>query len=80
MPSDIAALPYAKDDPPWTDCGDPASPDFGCVFAWPAALGGVALSFDGAGLRPALTLFDARRLGAEIAIHGRRFLVRKATP
>jgi hypothetical protein len=75
-PDDIAALPYCADDPPWTDCGDPASADFGSVFAWPAALGGVTLTFDRAGLRPALTLFDARSLGAEIAIYGRRFAVR----
>jgi hypothetical protein len=75
--SDITALPHCRDDPPWTDCGDPISPDFGSVFAWPAALGGVALSFDRAGLRPALTLFDAGQLGEEIALYGRRFTVRQ---
>jgi hypothetical protein len=75
---DIAALPRCRDAPPWTDCGDPRSPDFGSVFAWPAALNGVTLTFDRAGLRPALVLFDARELGEEIAIYGRRFSVRRA--
>ena len=73
--ANIAALPHCRDDPPWTDCGDPAAPDFGAVYAWHAALGAVALTFDAAGLRPALTLFDARTLGDEIVAHGRRFTV-----
>jgi hypothetical protein len=75
--ADIAALPHCREAPPWTDCGDPRSPDFGSVFAWPAALGAVTLTYDRAGLRPALVLFDARELGDEIAIYGRRFSVRR---
>jgi hypothetical protein len=74
---EIAALPHCRDDPPWTDCGDLRSPDFGSVFAWPAALGGVTLTYDRAGARPALVMFDARDLGDEIVIYGRRFTVRR---
>jgi len=63
----------ARPDPPWTECGDPGSDDFGRVFAGPAANGALALTFDRAGCRHALTLFDCARLGSDIVIHGRRF-------
>jgi len=33
----------------------------------------LALTFDRAGCRHALTLFDCARLGSDIVIHGRRF-------
>lgn len=65
----------AWQDPPWSDCGDPNSPDFGRVFARPAANGALELTFDRGGGRHALTLFDAAQLGPDIAIHGRRFSV-----
>lgn len=67
--------PLAREHPPWTDCGDPADPDFGKVFAWPAARGAVALSFDRAGRRHAITLFAGRPLGATVVVYGRRFEV-----
>ena len=66
---------HATQNPPWTACGDPRSPDFGSVFAVPVANGAVALSFDRAGRRHALTLFAGVALGAEIVIYGRRFSV-----
>ena len=70
-------IPHCRDDPPWTDCGDPGRPDFGRVFARPVAGGAVALSFDRAGRRHALTLFYASDLGAEVVIYGRRFDVHR---
>jgi hypothetical protein len=73
LPSDAAAFPHARDDAPWSDCGDRRHPDFGTVFAWPAAGRAVALSFDRPGRRHAATLFDGRRLTTEIVLHGRRF-------
>jgi hypothetical protein len=60
-------------DPPWSDCGDLSSTDLGNVFAQPAANGAVALTFDRAGRRHALTLFDAAQHGPDIVIYGRRF-------
>ena len=65
----------ARRDPPWSDCGDLSSPDLGRVFAQSAANGAVALTFDRAGRRHALTLFDAAELGPDIVIYGRRFSV-----
>lgn len=47
---DRPTLPHARDNPPWSHCGDPRSADFGTVFAFPAALGNVTLCFDRAGL------------------------------
>ena len=35
----------------------------------------MALTFDRAGRRPALTLFDRAKLGPDIVIYGRRFSV-----
>jgi hypothetical protein len=67
--------PHARRDAPWTHCGDPRSPDFGEVFANPAANGALALSFDREGRRHAVTLFCGVELGGEIVIHGRRFSV-----
>ena len=66
---------HARQSPPWTHCGDPPSSDFGCVFAHAVADGAVALAFDRAGRRHALTLFDGDALGPEIVIYGRRFSV-----
>jgi hypothetical protein len=65
--------PHARDAPAWSDCGDPASPDHGAVYAWPAARGALALTFDRRGLRHALTLFRGAAPGREIVLHGRRF-------
>jgi hypothetical protein len=65
----------ARDDPPWSWCGDRCGPDFGQVFAWPAAAGAVALSFDQAGRHHALTLFAPAVLEAEIVMFERRFRV-----
>jgi hypothetical protein len=70
---DTPALPHCRDDPPWTDCGDPRSPDFGLVFARRQPNGAVVVSFDRAGLRHALTLFSPAILAREIVIYGRRF-------
>jgi hypothetical protein len=75
MASTIREIADARQDPPWSDCGDLRSLDFGRVFARPVANGAVALSFDRTGRRHALTLFDAARLGSDIVIHGRRFSV-----
>lgn len=72
--------PSARSSPPRTDCGDPADPDYGRVYPWPAALGGAMLTFDRAGRNHALTLFDRRALGETVAIHGRRFEVAAASP
>jgi hypothetical protein len=63
----------ARLDPPWSDCGDLSSPDLGLVFARPVANGALALSFDRAGRRHAMTLFDGAQLGSDIVIYGRRF-------
>jgi hypothetical protein len=68
-----ASLQHSRDDPPWSWCGDRRAADFGRVFAWPAACGAVALTFDRRGRHHALTLFSPARLDAEIAIFGRRF-------
>jgi YD repeat-containing protein len=76
MPSlDPTAVPHSRDDPPWTDCGEPG-PDFGRVFARPVANGALALSFDRAGRRHAVTYFDAADVGRQVVIYGRRFDVR----
>jgi len=66
---------HAGQDPPWTDCGDPRDPDFGLVYARKVAGDAVALWFDRAGSRHALTLSDGSTLGREIVIYGRRFSV-----
>lgn len=68
-----ASLKHSRDDPPWSWCGDRHGLDFGRVFAWPAAHGAVALTFDRPGRHHAMTLFAPVRLPAEIAIFGRRF-------
>ncbi len=68
-----ASLKHSRNDPPWSWCGDRRAADFGCVFAWPAARGAIALTFDRRGRHHALTLFAPARLDAEIAIFGRRF-------
>ncbi len=44
--SPFAARPVTADDPAWFDCGPPHSPDYGCLFAQPAALGATAYWFD----------------------------------
>ena len=72
---------HSRDDPPWVDCGDPRSPDFGLLFAWPAANGAVALTFDRQGRRHALTLFNARDVTPVMVVHGRCFdVVAAASP
>jgi hypothetical protein len=71
-PADVS-LKHSRDDPPWSWCGDRRGEDFGRVFAWPAARGAVALTFDRLGRQHALTLFARARPGVEIAIFGRRF-------
>lgn len=71
--TDLSRIPHCRDDPAWGECGDPKSPDFGAVFAWPAAGRGCRLTYDAIGRRHALTLFDARDLGPRIVIQGRRF-------
>ena len=73
MPQIAPPARHSREDPPWSWCGDPRSPDFGRVFAWPAARGAVALTFDRQGRHHALTLFSPARPGGEIAIFGRRF-------
>jgi hypothetical protein len=72
-PFDDETAPHSREAPPWTDCGDPARPDFGALYAWRAARGALALTFDRNGLRHALTLFDGAEPGARIVLHGRRF-------
>ena len=69
------AVPYARDDPPWSFAGWRGDPDFGRVFAWNAARGAVELTFDRRGRHHALTLFDPAELAPELVIHGRRFSV-----
>ncbi len=69
---------HSRDDPPWSHGGDPSEANWGWLFAWPAAGKAVMLSFDRAGRRHALTLFDQRDLAAEMVAHGRRFSVRRA--
>jgi hypothetical protein len=74
------AVPHARDNAPWIDCGDPRHAGFGALFVWPAAGGAVTLTFDGRGRRHAATLFNRRDLGPEIVLHGRRFSVSPAEP
>ena len=71
--TDRTSVPHCRDDPPWGECGDPNSPTYGAVFAWPAFGRACKLTYDGKGRRLALTLFDGRTLGPEILIQGRRF-------
>ena len=78
--TDHPSIPHCRDDPPWGECGDPNSPDFGAVFAWPALGRACKLTYDSKGRRHALTLFDGRALGPEILIQGRRFDVVRAGP
>ena len=66
---------HCREDPPWSDCGDPHDPEFGCVFAWRAARGALAFTFDRHGRRHAATLFDCAEPAAEIVLLGRRFSV-----
>jgi len=80
MPPVDASLTHCRDDPPWNWCGDRCGADFGTVFAWPGARGAVVLTFDRRGRHHALTLFGPLRLGAEVAIFGRRFAVVRAGP
>ena len=81
MPPADEPLKHSRDDPPWSWCGDRRAPDFGCVFAWPAARGAVALTFDRRGRHHALTLFAPTRREARIDIFGRRFdIVWTASP
>jgi hypothetical protein len=68
-----ASIPHAANDAPWGACGDQNSPDFGTVFAWPAAGRALALTYDRQGRRHALTLFEGRELGSQLVLHGRRF-------
>jgi hypothetical protein len=75
MATNIQHIANAWQDPPWSDCGDPNSADFGSVFAQPAANGALELTFDRRGRHHALTLFDGRQLGPDIVIYGRRFSV-----
>jgi hypothetical protein len=74
-----AYIADARLDPPWSECGDPRSADFGRVFARSVADGAVALSFDRAGRRHAQTLFAGAQLGSDIVIYGRRFSVVRDT-
>jgi hypothetical protein len=78
IPSTGLPPPHARDDAPWSDCGDPRDSDFGTVYSWPAAGAAVALTYDRPGRRHAATLFDRRRLRAEIVLNGRRFSVAPA--
>ena len=73
-----ATPPYARNDPPWGDCGDPASAEFGAVFCWPARGASVMLTYDRRGRRHAITLFAGVGDGAEIILQGRRFSVAPA--
>jgi len=70
---DDGFAPHSRDAAPWTDCGDPTSPDHGAVYAWRAARGALALTFDRRGLRHAITLFSGAWPGPDIVLHGRRF-------
>jgi hypothetical protein len=75
MPSVFEPVAHARENAPWADCGDPRDPEFGLVFAMPAANVALALTFDRAARRHAVTIFDGAALGPEIVIHGRRFSV-----
>ncbi len=70
---DDGLSPHSRGAPPWTDCGDPTAPDFGAVYAWRAATGALALTFDRRGRRHAITMFSGVWPGPEIVLHGRRF-------
>ena len=65
--------PHCREAPPWTDCGDPAAPDFGSVYVWRGANGAAVFTFDRHGRRHALTLFRRPDPHAAVTIHGRRF-------
>jgi len=68
-----SSVPHARDDPPWSDCGDQSAPEFGTVFVRPTAGTCLALTYDRLGRRHAVTLFDRRALASEIVLEGRRF-------
>jgi len=75
MSAVLEPVAHARQDAPWTDCGDPRDPDFGLVFATPVAAVALALTFDRAARHHAVTIFDGAAIGPEIVIHGRRFSV-----
>ena len=66
------AMPHARDDAPWSECGDRASPDFGALFAWPAWGGAWRLTYDRLGRDHALTRY-ASGFEDQVVLHGRRF-------
>lgn len=70
-----ASPPYARQDPPWTWCGDRRAPHFGSVFAHSGASGSTILTFDPAGRHHALTLLAPARPDGEVVVYGRRFSV-----
>jgi len=76
MPTSPSAnRPVTADDPAWFDCGDPRGPDYGRLFAQPAALGATAYWFDRGQLRFAMSCRGGPRLGEIAQLHGRAFAV-----
>lgn len=78
MPFDtiIPIRPWAKDSPPWSFCGDKAGPDFGTLWAEPAARGSTILYFDRERRHHAMTVYD-RCVGGVVELEGRRWTVRR---
>ena len=65
--------PHARTDPPWCDCGDRSSPDFGAVFLDIDADGTVFIFFD----RALTQAYGWTRTlpTTETVLFGRRFAV-----
>jgi len=71
----IAPPPDARDDPPWGECGNHRSPDFGALFVQSVAGTAVALFYDRARRRHAVTMLRGLSGAAEMVVQGRRFTI-----
>lgn len=72
--------PWAKDDPPWCECGNVTAPDFGSLWAEPGALGGTILWCDRERRHFAETIYAPRTVGAVHRWQGRLWKVRRLEP
>jgi hypothetical protein len=75
MPPPQSARPVTADDPAWFDCGAPHGPDYGRLFAQPAALGATAYWFDRDQRRFAMSCRAGPSIGEIAEVQGRAFPV-----
>jgi hypothetical protein len=73
-------VPYAADDPAWSGPSPAWIPEYGCLFAEPAALGGTTFYFDRNRRHHACTYGIEHPYGPEIVLHGRRWTVKPLAP